>query len=125
VLCDLAHATYRSATSSKILINTMSTTIPQRYGGGSFDVWKPTCDKDVDLDRGLCHRSDSIESAIDKAVAADCYSYCKSILFPRVRKFCLLARLPQLEIGWGVATIATSSVQSYKALYALRFLLLV
>ncbi len=28
----------------------------------------------------------------------------------------------QLELGWGIATIATSSVQSYKALYALRFL---
>ncbi|KAL6250938.1 hypothetical protein RBB50_001146 [Rhinocladiella similis] len=30
--------------------------------------------------------------------------------------------IPTLEIGWGVATIATSAVQSYKALYALRFL---
>ena len=28
---------------------------------------------------------------------------------------------PQLETGWGIATICTSSVQSYKALYALRF----
>ncbi|KAJ9602537.1 hypothetical protein H2200_013080 [Cladophialophora chaetospira] len=30
--------------------------------------------------------------------------------------------IPTLELGWGVATIATSSVQSYQALYALRFL---
>ncbi|KIW09916.1 hypothetical protein PV08_11692 [Exophiala spinifera] len=30
--------------------------------------------------------------------------------------------IPTLEIGWGVATIATSAVQSYKALYAVRFL---
>lgn len=28
----------------------------------------------------------------------------------------------QLELGWGVATICTASVKSYKALYALRFL---
>ncbi|GAB7348214.1 hypothetical protein MBLNU459_g6213t1 [Dothideomycetes sp. NU459] len=30
--------------------------------------------------------------------------------------------IPSLEVGWGVATICTSSVQSYKSLYALRFL---
>ncbi|KIW24328.1 uncharacterized protein PV07_10052 [Cladophialophora immunda] len=30
--------------------------------------------------------------------------------------------IPTLELGWGVATMATSSVQSYKSLYALRFL---
>ncbi|KIV93566.1 hypothetical protein PV10_04772 [Exophiala mesophila] len=30
--------------------------------------------------------------------------------------------IPTLELGWGVATIATSAVKSYKALYALRFL---
>ncbi|RSM19219.1 hypothetical protein CDV31_001895 [Fusarium ambrosium] len=30
--------------------------------------------------------------------------------------------IPSLEVGWGVATIATSAVKSYKALYALRFL---
>ncbi|KAB5551072.1 major facilitator superfamily domain-containing protein [Coniochaeta sp. 2T2.1] len=30
--------------------------------------------------------------------------------------------IPSLEVGWGIATIATSSVKSYKALYALRFL---
>ncbi|KIW68139.1 hypothetical protein PV04_04106 [Phialophora macrospora] len=30
--------------------------------------------------------------------------------------------IPTLEVGWGIATIATSSVQSYKSLYALRFL---
>jgi MFS family permease len=30
--------------------------------------------------------------------------------------------IPSLELGWGVATIATSAVKSYKALYALRFL---
>lgn len=29
---------------------------------------------------------------------------------------------PQLEIGWGISTICTSTVKSYKALYALRFL---
>ncbi|KAI4603769.1 hypothetical protein KJ359_003589 [Pestalotiopsis sp. 9143b] len=30
--------------------------------------------------------------------------------------------IPALEVGWGIATICTASVQSYKALYALRFL---
>ncbi|KAF5020120.1 hypothetical protein F66182_7852 [Fusarium sp. NRRL 66182] len=30
--------------------------------------------------------------------------------------------IPSLQVGWGVATIATSAVKSYKALYALRFL---
>ncbi|KAH8905231.1 MFS general substrate transporter [Coniochaeta sp. PMI_546] len=30
--------------------------------------------------------------------------------------------IPSLELGWGVATIATSAVKSYKSLYALRFL---
>ncbi|KAJ5518609.1 Major facilitator superfamily domain general substrate transporter [Penicillium expansum] len=30
--------------------------------------------------------------------------------------------IPTLEVGWGLATICTSSVKSYKALYALRFL---
>ncbi|KIY01808.1 uncharacterized protein Z520_01946 [Fonsecaea multimorphosa CBS 102226] len=30
--------------------------------------------------------------------------------------------IPTLELGWGVATMATSSVQSYKSLYALRFM---
>ncbi|KAF8848307.1 allantoate permease [Acephala macrosclerotiorum] len=30
--------------------------------------------------------------------------------------------IPALEVGWGIATICTSSVKSYKALYALRFL---
>lgn len=30
--------------------------------------------------------------------------------------------IPALELGWGVATFCTSSVQSYKSLYALRFL---
>jgi MFS family permease len=28
----------------------------------------------------------------------------------------------QLEIGWGIATFCLASVKSYKALYALRFL---
>ncbi|CAH0047635.1 unnamed protein product [Clonostachys solani] len=30
--------------------------------------------------------------------------------------------IPSLEVGWGIATFATSSVKSYQALYALRFL---
>ncbi|KAH6892539.1 putative allantoate permease [Thelonectria olida] len=30
--------------------------------------------------------------------------------------------IPSLEVGWGIATICTSAVKSYKALYALRFL---
>ncbi|KAH6990176.1 major facilitator superfamily domain-containing protein [Ilyonectria destructans] len=30
--------------------------------------------------------------------------------------------IPSLEVGWGIATICTSSVKSYKALYGLRFL---
>ncbi|EWY89142.1 hypothetical protein FOYG_10078 [Fusarium oxysporum NRRL 32931] len=30
--------------------------------------------------------------------------------------------IPSLEVGWGIATICTSAVHSYKALYALRFL---
>ncbi|KAI5460555.1 major facilitator superfamily domain-containing protein [Mariannaea sp. PMI_226] len=30
--------------------------------------------------------------------------------------------IPSLEVGWGIATICTSAVQSYKSLYALRFL---
>lgn len=30
--------------------------------------------------------------------------------------------IPSLEVGWAVATIATSAVKSYRALYALRFL---
>ncbi|KAJ5383467.1 hypothetical protein N7517_001378 [Penicillium concentricum] len=30
--------------------------------------------------------------------------------------------IPTLEVGWGLATICTSSVKSYQALYALRFL---
>ena len=30
--------------------------------------------------------------------------------------------LAQLEVGWGIATMCMSSVRSYKALYALRFL---
>jgi ACS family pantothenate transporter-like MFS transporter len=30
--------------------------------------------------------------------------------------------IPALEVGWGIATICTSAVKSYKALYALRFL---
>ncbi|KAG7294565.1 hypothetical protein NEMBOFW57_004641 [Staphylotrichum longicolle] len=30
--------------------------------------------------------------------------------------------IPSLEVGWGIATICTASVQSYQALYALRFL---
>jgi ACS family pantothenate transporter-like MFS transporter len=30
--------------------------------------------------------------------------------------------IPSLEVGWGIATICTSRVGSYKALYALRFL---
>ncbi|KAG8165805.1 hypothetical protein KVR01_004357 [Diaporthe batatas] len=30
--------------------------------------------------------------------------------------------IPMLECGWGVATICTASVKSYRALYALRFL---
>lgn len=34
----------------------------------------------------------------------------------------VLMILSQLELGWGVATIATSAVKSYKSLYALRFL---
>lgn len=34
----------------------------------------------------------------------------------------VLMILSQLELGWGIATIATSAVKSYKSLYALRFL---
>ncbi|SPB53570.1 unnamed protein product [Aspergillus niger] len=30
--------------------------------------------------------------------------------------------IPSLEVGWGIATMCMSSVRSYKALYALRFL---
>ena len=30
--------------------------------------------------------------------------------------------IPTLELGWGIATICNSTVKSYKALYALRFL---
>ncbi|KAE8151429.1 major facilitator superfamily domain-containing protein [Aspergillus avenaceus] len=30
--------------------------------------------------------------------------------------------IPTLEVGWGIATICTSSVQSYRSLYAIRFL---
>lgn len=30
--------------------------------------------------------------------------------------------IPSLEVGWGIATICTSSVKSYRALYAMRFL---
>lgn len=30
--------------------------------------------------------------------------------------------IPSLELGWGISTICTSTVKSYKALYALRFL---
>ncbi|KAI1855632.1 hypothetical protein JX265_006035 [Neoarthrinium moseri] len=30
--------------------------------------------------------------------------------------------IPALEVGWGIATICTASVQSYRSLYALRFL---
>ncbi|TLD32514.1 transporter protein [Venturia nashicola] len=30
--------------------------------------------------------------------------------------------IPTLEVGWGIATICTSRVESYQALYALRFL---
>jgi len=30
--------------------------------------------------------------------------------------------IPALEVGWGIATICTSTVKSYRALYALRFL---
>ncbi|TVY91057.1 Pantothenate transporter, partial [Lachnellula willkommii] len=30
--------------------------------------------------------------------------------------------IPALEVGWGIATLCTSTVKSYKALYALRFL---
>lgn len=30
--------------------------------------------------------------------------------------------IPSLELGWAIATFCTASVQSYKALYALRFL---
>lgn len=30
--------------------------------------------------------------------------------------------IPALEVGWGVCTLASYSVKSYKALYALRFL---
>jgi MFS transporter, ACS family, pantothenate transporter len=30
--------------------------------------------------------------------------------------------IPSLEVGWGIATICTSTVQSYRALYAVRFL---
>jgi len=30
--------------------------------------------------------------------------------------------IPSLEVGWGIATICTSRVESYKALYSLRFL---
>ncbi|GKZ28969.1 hypothetical protein AbraIFM66950_002216 [Aspergillus brasiliensis] len=30
--------------------------------------------------------------------------------------------IPSLEVGWGIATMCMSSVKSYKALYALRFL---
>ncbi|KAK4238361.1 major facilitator superfamily domain-containing protein [Achaetomium macrosporum] len=30
--------------------------------------------------------------------------------------------IPSLEVGWGIATICTASVQSYQSLYALRFL---
>lgn len=30
--------------------------------------------------------------------------------------------IPLLHVGWDIATIATSAVKSYKALYALRFL---
>ncbi|KAM5354784.1 hypothetical protein ACJ41O_001430 [Fusarium nematophilum] len=30
--------------------------------------------------------------------------------------------IPSLEVGWGIATICTSAVKSYRALYALRFL---
>lgn len=30
--------------------------------------------------------------------------------------------IPTLELGWGISTICTSTVKSYKALYALRFL---
>ncbi|KAH7255060.1 hypothetical protein NW759_012644 [Fusarium solani] len=29
--------------------------------------------------------------------------------------------IPSLEVGWGIATICTSAVQSYRGLYALRF----
>lgn len=29
---------------------------------------------------------------------------------------------PQLEVGWGIATISTSSVRTYRQLYAVRFL---
>ncbi|SCV47298.1 related to transporter protein [Fusarium fujikuroi] len=29
--------------------------------------------------------------------------------------------IPSLEVGWGIATICTSSVQSYRSLYVLRF----
>ena len=30
--------------------------------------------------------------------------------------------IPSLEVGWGIATICTASVKSYRALYAMRFL---
>ncbi|PWY89167.1 putative allantoate permease [Aspergillus heteromorphus CBS 117.55] len=30
--------------------------------------------------------------------------------------------IPALEVGWGIATIATASVKSYRSLYAIRFL---
>ncbi|TVY58480.1 Pantothenate transporter liz1 [Lachnellula cervina] len=30
--------------------------------------------------------------------------------------------IPALEVGWGISTLCTSTVKSYKALYALRFL---
>lgn len=39
--------------------------IPQRDGGGPVDVWKSVGDKHVDLDGGLCYRTDPIESALD------------------------------------------------------------
>lgn len=34
----------------------------------------------------------------------------------------ILIGLSQLEVGWGIAVICMSSVKSYQALYALRFL---
>jgi hypothetical protein len=33
-----------------------------------------------------------------------------------------LTLMVQLEVAWGVATFFTSTVKSYKSLYALRFL---
>lgn len=51
-----------------------------------------------------------------------------SVLSNRLASNLLLTRvsprwvIPTLEVGWGIATICTSRVSNYKALYAVRFL---